>query len=45
MNPEVMSKTQDALTFDSDTGLENTRVLLEFENDSEPCLPDHLSVS
>ncbi len=45
MDPEVLCKKRDTLTFDGDTGLENTQVKLEFENNPQAHLPRNLRVS
>ncbi len=45
MNPEVLSKKRNTLTFNADTGLQNTQVILEFENNTEASPVQNLSVN
>ncbi len=45
MNPEMLCKKRDTLTFNADSGLENTQVTVEFENNSQTGPPQDLYVS
>jgi len=45
MNPEVLRKKRNTLTFNADTGLQNTQVILEFENRTEASPAQNLNVN